>query len=712
MSEEERNVQNNPLGKPSQETSLIRDLSLEEAAIRVDLRKVIRGIFLHIPVILTLAIISTAIASYMSYKYLHTYFTEAVLIFPEQHNVVGEGKYQILHLNSSSAAEMITLPVNIKAVKSILGLDLSIEEITKMVKVEPPSRGSNLITIKVTANNPNLALDISNTLANVVVKGAQELTQKQWQEAYTYFKNQEEVLRQKIAEQNKKIQSFKETNGLAGKDVSALGSSQELKSAEQKLQEANLRYTQLLVEYENLKREYSKIPEQVEQTLGADYIKTRLAQTEESLLEARTRFAPENPKIKALEAQIQALQKMTKEKSQAEEKNKVYVANPVREKLDLELVSLQARLRAAQKFKEEVAEFVEQAKQNAGKLGGLQIAFTDLMDQKANLENQLRGNTEAQRSIEIILNLGKGDIELYQAADKVFSYDTFLWVDFLPLTGFLAGIASGIGVALFLELKDTKIRTVKQIELFYKIPCLTAIPEEQKGKKNLNIILYIRALVERLQMQSQTFSSLAITSSREGEGKSYLAHELAQYFSQKKKVLLMEFDYRSKYSKEEKSPNALLENYLRGKAAVEDIILKNQPDRIKAGNDSEMKELLKTEAMKKLWASLTKSYEIIIIDTPGILEDEYAINAAAIAEECLYVVGSSIVEKQQVDASMRHLEIYGIKPCGIVLNRVLPIYMVSQFGKTEKEEGVNWKELLRKFPHFSESSASKNEKEM
>lgn len=685
-------------------SSLIKEANLEEAAMQFDLRKILKGVFSHIPMILAITLICTIIGAYISYKLLHTYYAEATLIYPETHAGSVEAQYQILHLNMASASEMITLPVNVRAVKSILGLNESIEELTKMITVEPPTRGSNLIGIKVTSKNPNLSLEVANTLASVVVKSAQDLTQKQWQEAYTYFKNQETNLHQSIADQNKRMDKFREENGLVGGDNAILANLQDLKSAEQRLQNADLQYSQSLVQYENLKREFGKVPEQIEKpSIEHSVLQARLSQTEEALLEARAKYAPENPKVKALESQIDALQKMsTNEKTKGETGPKLYEANPVKEKLNLDLVNMQAKLRADQKYRDEMSDIVNQLKEKASKYSSLQAPYQELMDQRRHFEFQLRNNLEAQRSIEFILSLGKGDIEIYQLADKVFSYDTYTWVYFLPLVGFLLGALAGLGTAFFIEITDKKVRTAKQLELYYNVPCLGIIPEQEQTEKTSQqkMITYIRALAERLHLRiSSPFASLAVCSSIKGEGKSFLAHQLALYYAGKqKKVLLLELDYRNNpFVREEEYPSARLESYLQGKATIDEIIAKGSLDHIRVGRDPEMKEHIKSDAMKKLWDVLRHSYDVIIVDVPGILEDEYAINAVTLTEECLFVVGSSIVDKKQVDASFGHLEIYGVSPIGIVLNRVQPLHLDNHFSREERT-GASWKEFFLRFP--------------
>lgn len=669
-----------------QSFSLFKKGELDRLPYNFEMQKIVRGILRHFLIIIFVTLLTTLICTVLAYKLTHTYNTESVLIYSLQQNKNVEDRYQILHISLPSAVEMIKLPVHIKAVKSILGLDLSIEELTDMIRVAVPVRDSNLVTIEVTAKNPTLAIDIANTLAGVVVRSTQDLNQRQWQAAFGFFKNQETSLKQKLDGLNKNIADFRKLHQFMGMDIDSSYSMSALKNAENKLESANLEYAQMLVQYENLRREFSKIPDQLPQSATDDpFFKNRLGQLQGALLDARTKYAPGNPKIKALEAQVETLRKTTETElvkageTNVDDKATKYVANPVKEKLNLELIGMQAKLRSTQKLKEEMTDLVTKYRKDIENWSQEQADFSKLLVAKNSLDSQIQANEEMMRIVEIMLNLGKGDLELYQSADKAFSYKKSLLVDLLPLIGFILGGLLGIGCSLIAEISDKKIRTMKQFETCYTVPCLAEIPEikissnQQADPKVLNAI---HNLVERLSLGSFA-KTLTVTSSLPNEGKSFVVFHLANYYvNSGKKVLIIELDTKSNpYFDEEQQAPLYLEEYLREKAPLEEIIYKSTFDRIKAGRSSEIQELVRTDVLKKLLNSLMSKYDIILLDAPGILEETGAIRIASVSEQTLFVVGSKIVDKNAIDMSFKDLEIYGIHPYGAILNRVLPVYM-------------------------------------
>lgn len=662
---------------------ILKEAGLDTLPFNLEVQKILRGILRHIPLILIFTFLFTAIGAYYSYRLAHTYTAQSVLIYSQETSKGTDERYQILHITLSSAVDMITLPVHLKAVKSILGLDLSLEDLKKMITVSIPARESNLISINVTAKNPNLAIDIANTLAQVVVKSTEEMNLKQWQTAYAFFKNQETALRQKLEAQTKEFADFRKEHRFMGMDIGSSSSIERLRSAEAKLDTANLDYTRLLVEYENISREFSKIPDRLSKAAAENTIlKSRLIQLESALIDARSKYAPGNPKIKALEQQIEDLKKSAENSPTnpqvANDQSLSTEPNPLKEKLNLDLISMQAKLRASQKLKEDLAEMVANYKQEVSNWSEEQSTFAKLLDKKNSLDYQIRSNEQTQRMMEVMLNLGKGDLETYQPAEKAFSSENSIWVELIPTLAFIFGSLFGIAAAVVAEVLDKKIRTSKQLTIAYHLPCIATIPEwhlllrKNAEKKTL---FYTRNIAERLHLMGP-FSSVAVVSSIAGEGKSTIAYHLALYYANLgKKTLLLEFDSRpNPFADETTLAPSSLEQFLQGEASIEDIIYHNAPDRLKAGDHPEMKELVKSESMKKLWDALRQSYEIIILDVPGIIEDEFAINVTGIADQCLFVVGSSKVNKNYVDASLKEFEIHGIKPSGIILNRVLPIY--------------------------------------
>ncbi|MFQ5729308.1 MAG: tyrosine-protein kinase family protein, partial [Waddliaceae bacterium] len=167
------------------------------------------------------------------------------------------------------------------------------------------------------------------------------------------------------------------------------------------------------------------------------------------------------------------------------------------------------------------------------------------------------------------------------------------------------------------------------------------------------------------------------------------------YAQMDKKVLLLELDYRKNpFAEEPQNQKATLVDYLKGDISIEEVTIRGRPDRIRiTKNDPSLKELIKSKKMGSFWGSLKEAYDLIIIDTPGAIEDDYTTNLASMADLCILVVGSSQVKKNTIDETVKVLEFSGARPCGIVLNRINPVYVDNARIKLETKRSN--KDFLR-----------------
>lgn len=169
-----------------------------------------------------------------------------------------------------------------------------------------------------------------------------------------------------------------------------------------------------------------------------------------------------------------------------------------------------------------------------------------------------------------------------------------------------------------------------------------------------------------------------ITSSTSGEGKTFIASNLATSFSMtKKKVVILDFDlYKGdllRYMGE--TVETGLTDYLYGSVFVEDIIYPSQNipnlDVIGAGPLLTMRnELFSEQKFNDLFAYLRAKYEIILIDTPpmGIISD--ALLLQQYVNLSLLVVRSGHTKKQMLQRMNKIIEMKQITNPYVILNDV------------------------------------------
>lgn len=670
-----------------EKVALVKATSLDDLAERLDFRRLLNGILRRFWLIVLFSVLTALVFGYFSHRLASRFVANTYLLFEEDTRKSATETFPLTQITKASAVDMVTLPTNLNAVRAILGLELTERQLAKMISVEPPSPDSNLIVVSVTADSPSLAVDIANTLASVVVKNTKDYAKRQLNNAYEYYKNQSDSLHDKLAEKVKEISEFQKQHSTFEFGSSGLVAVKALSDLEQRHQSAIEAYNSHLIQYENLRREAARIPDQIVKYSEVDNpLKQQLAQAELTLLATRTRYAPENPKVKSLEEEISQLKKLLQEPSQQQANNSSnpnaeYTKNPVKEQLNLELLDLRGKLRSAQKLREDIEDELAKRSKEMVNLPDEQVAFSRLLTTRAQQEAEIARAESLLKTVEALMSLGKSGLELYQTADKAQPNESIL-IELLPLLGFVLGAGLGFFVALAVELSDHRLRTAREVDAHYTVPCLTTIPEfrffsRSVGERQLQY--FIRAIEEHIEQftTDKAQFSIAVLSSVKGEGKSTLAYFLGRYYQDlKKRCLLIEFDGPSPGAAvKDKSVVKPLEDYLQGRSDMNAIILRGTIDRIQGSNDPHMKELLKNNRMRQLLDELKTQYDVILMDVPGIIEADYAANIAMFADVSLFVIGSNRTPKDTVELSLKDLELHQVQPIGIVLNRSLRVYI-------------------------------------
>ena len=179
--------------------------------------------------------------------------------------------------------------------------------------------------------------------------------------------------------------------------------------------------------------------------------------------------------------------------------------------------------------------------------------------------------------------------------------------------------------------------------------------------------------------------SILITSTLPGEGKSWVASNLAVTFAQaEKKVVLVDADMRKGrvYSIFGVSPRPGLSNYLSGvdwddgdaSSNLEDYIQETDVENlyvIAAGNvPPNPSELLISDQMTELMEKLKEMFDIIIFDgTPSQLVTDSLI-LTRIVDSTVIVTASKETKKEDLKRVIKNIKNVGGKIAGIVLNKV------------------------------------------
>ncbi|MBN1462933.1 MAG: polysaccharide biosynthesis tyrosine autokinase [Paludibacteraceae bacterium] len=260
------------------------------------------------------------------------------------------------------------------------------------------------------------------------------------------------------------------------------------------------------------------------------------------------------------------------------------------------------------------------------------------------------------------------------------------------LIALILGIVIPVIIIYIKNLFELKITNREELEKLCKVPLLGEIPKNTEDK---NIVVGIndtssmtelfRSLRNDLTfiVSEPTKKIIAVTSTVSGEGKTFIATNLACTFAMiDKKVLLVGLDIRNpslaNYIGLEKKQG--ITSYLATGGDFENLIEKStlnaNLDIIQAGIiPPNPNELLNKDALDNLFNELRKRYDYILLDTApvGIISDTFLVNR--ISDMTLYVTRENITEK----ASILYLnELYKN-------NRLTNLYVVYNDSDIEKK---------------------------
>lgn len=253
--------------------------------------------------------------------------------------------------------------------------------------------------------------------------------------------------------------------------------------------------------------------------------------------------------------------------------------------------------------------------------------------------------------------------------------------------GLLVGLALGVGFAILREVLDTRVRGEADVAKVTSTSVIGTIGYDEDAPQHPLIVQssphsHRAEAFRRLRTNLQFLDiadrpqSIVVTSSLPGEGKSTTTINTAISLADAgSRVALIDADLRrpsvARYMGLEGGVG--LTTVLIGKAAVEDVIqpwgngyLHVLPSGQIPPNPS---ELLGSQAMANLLDKLTRTYDIVLVDTAPLLPVTDAAILSKLTGGAVLVVGANKLHRNQLAESIGALETVGARILGVVVNQ-------------------------------------------
>ncbi len=255
--------------------------------------------------------------------------------------------------------------------------------------------------------------------------------------------------------------------------------------------------------------------------------------------------------------------------------------------------------------------------------------------------------------------------------------------------GLLVGLALGVGLAVLRETLDTTVGDRDKVAELVGAPVLAGFREDDKVKDRPLIVSdesfspraeafrQLRSNIRYLSVDTSV-KSFVVTSSIESEGKTTVAANLAIALAQSgEHVILVDADLRRPMVGEMLGLNPAIgvTNVLVGTTHLDQALQtwrQNLTMRVLTSGPTppNPSELLGSQRMHELLASLLERATVVVFDTPPLLPVTDAAILGAMTDGALVVARVGHTKREALASSVESLQRVGAHVMGVVLNRI------------------------------------------
>ena len=265
--------------------------------------------------------------------------------------------------------------------------------------------------------------------------------------------------------------------------------------------------------------------------------------------------------------------------------------------------------------------------------------------------------------------------------------------------GLIAGVVLGLGQALVRRLLDSRIRTRDDLEEITDAPVLASVVHHKgsdrakdeaapaRGTAWASDESYrkLRTAVGFVALGGERRSSIVVTSSVQGEGKTETSTNLAKVLAEAgARVLLVDADLRRPQvgARLGLDDELGLSDVLTGRADLNDVLLSvDDLSVLTAGTvPPNPSELLGSEAMAELLALVEAHFEYVILDAPPLLPVTDAAVLSHQAGGAVVVARAGVARQNQLTEALSILEAADASVYGVVLNDV-PVSQIDGYSQ-------------------------------
>lgn len=555
-----------------------------------------------------------------------------------------------------------------------------------------PEPGADAIYVQVQAHDGALAAKFANIICHVYIAVQNEQNAQQVSQRTRDISAKLTLAKADLDRASKAVQAFEEKRGIANLENETISVTTQVAGAEAALRDnedtraANERALQNVNEQLRIEPDY--LPSAIVPTAASEALKARIIELRTERIKALREYTPTSRIIRDLDRQIADLNAQLKATAPTQPGS--LAPNPVRQNLLSQRSNLQNQIAASQKRSVSLRNDIAQAKASKSLLPGRAYNLGRLTDDQT-LARTLVGQLQGQLQTLGLQETSKGTIATIIAPAEAPTSPISPRKGFNLVASGLLGLLLGTALALLLDRLDDRVHAGEDAELAAHLPILAHVPLVARGETLLvsngsgSGAHPNAALVESFRMLRANIAfagldepprSVAITSCRQGEGKSTCALNLAIIVALAgKSVLLVDCDLRRPEVHTLLGlPNeAGLTTVAAGRTPLESAVQNTAIPGLRVLTSGPIPlnapELFESRGGRAALKAAMRAAEFVVMDCPPALGLADAHAVAALCEATLLVVACDGTNKRGVARAGRSLAGAGARMLGLIFNK-------------------------------------------
>jgi len=549
---------------------------------------------------------------------------------------------------------------------------------------------SRVLTINFTSENPDLAANVANAIANLYI--TQQLEQKfdARQKANTWLCERLTRLREEVETAERAVETARANqgivkgrdSGLVNEQLTQLNTQLVMARAENNTSQAQLSSVENAVQSRGIRAVFDVTDSSLVNGLRAQ--ETTLRQREAELL---NNLGPRHPQVVDLKSQINS------------------VSNEINNEANNRLRALRNQAAVTQQRVSSLEQSMAKLEQEASRLNQSDVEIRALQREadanRALFENFLARSKETQS-----VDLEQPNAWIVSTANAPLNPSFPQKILFVAVALVLA-IGLGMILVFLAEQLERGIQTQDDVERMLRLPSLGMIPLVKRGRLSRKppqdyaldkpasaYSQAVKSLFTSLIIAHQrkgTGNIVLLTSTVPGEGKSALVATLARVTAiAGRRVLIIDCDLRRPNIHRALSlPNQQgLADFLNGDTTLPDVMRTDSrtgADVITAGSPTDNpEEIIRNPLFDQMLFNLRPQYDLILLDAPPVLPVSDTRILAEKASQCVVVVKWRRTPRKLVQLAIRQLTEAGANIAGVALNQV-DTAKAARYGSGEAE---------------------------